>query len=104
MGSAFADRINCQGNASRSFSTSPGWGQRSLSDVKCQEMTPAPFPNPVPFPNPILLQAEVRGTCSSCFLYCRIVGSVWTRHRQECSFGRRAVPQQMAENDAPAPS
>ena len=38
------------------------------------------------------------------FLYRRVVESVWTRHRQEWSFGRRAVSQKVVEDDALTPS
>jgi RNA polymerase sigma factor (sigma-70 family) len=31
-----------------------------------------------------------RGIALEAFLYRRILDSVWTRHRQECRFGRRA--------------
>ncbi len=36
------------------------------------------------------------------FLYSRVVEAVWTRHRQECSFGRRTRPGE-AIPDRPAP-
>jgi RNA polymerase sigma factor (sigma-70 family) len=41
-----------------------------------------------------------RGVPLDAFLYRRIVESVWTRHRQECSFGRRAMPREVVEADA----
>jgi len=36
------------------------------------------------------------------FLYSRVVDAVWTRYRQECSFGRRTRPGE-AIPDRPAP-
>jgi len=38
------------------------------------------------------------------FLYRRVVDAVWTRYRQEWAYGRRAVPQEVVEDDALARS
>ena len=43
-----------------------------------------------------------RGIPLEAFLYRRIVDAVWTLHRQETSFGRRAKPQEVVEYDAQA--
>jgi len=43
-----------------------------------------------------------RGVPLDAFLYRRVVNAAWTRYRQEWSFGRRAVPQEVVQEKAPA--
>jgi DNA-directed RNA polymerase specialized sigma24 family protein len=41
-----------------------------------------------------------RGVPLDAFVYRRVVSAVWTRYRQEWSYGRRAVPVEVAQEDA----